>query len=362
MSVYTMTLTTLTPLHIGDGDELRLGFDFKPYKGRTYRLDEDQVLQAKEHKLKPNARGDYPLPGELLDEQDFNKPGLFRYILRGTPSSEKRDARMSSFIKDVYDRPYIPGSSLKGALRTALAWNGWEEVELHLNRNAIGRRRNWAGQKLEQKLFGRNPNHDLLRALQVSDLFGPEKPGQGLVVTNALVLLQRKTGSPIELEALKGDVQFEGTVKIDDTLFEPWAERELGFANRRHWLDELMPRTQRHSLARINKLQPWFEDAQGGARIAAFYRKLSQVSLKPNQALIQLGWGTGWDDKTFGSRLQEDQYLFSKIVKDFRLSRGRRQPGDDFPRSKRVAVQRKDNKAFPIAPFGWALLEMEPAR
>ena len=185
MTVYTINLTTLTPLHIGDGHELRQDFDFAIHGGRTYRLDEDEVLREKENQLVRDRAGRYPLPGKLLTESDYGKSRFFRYILPGAPRSEKCDARLKTFIKDAYDRPYIPGSSLKGAMRTALAWTGWVEVNPKLDRSAVGRHRSWAGQPLEKKLFGPNPNHDLLRALQVSDLKGIKTP----LIEEQLVIL-----------------------------------------------------------------------------------------------------------------------------------------------------------------------------
>lgn len=130
MTTHKLTLRTLSPVHIGTGEEWRLGFDFVLANGQTWIFNEDAVLQAKESQLKPDGRGHYPLPGSLLTEKDFDNPGLFRYVLRGQPPSEKADARMKPFIKDPYDRPYIPGSSLKGAFRTALAWTGWQSVKI----------------------------------------------------------------------------------------------------------------------------------------------------------------------------------------------------------------------------------------
>ncbi len=132
MTVYSITLHTLTPLHIGDGVELHQDFDFAVFRGRTYRLNEDAILLAKPAALHPGRDGHYPAPGKLLQESDYQNADLFRYVLSGAPRSRQVDARMKSFIKDVYDRPYIPGSSLKGALRTALAWTGWPEVKLTL--------------------------------------------------------------------------------------------------------------------------------------------------------------------------------------------------------------------------------------
>ena len=365
MTVYKTSITTLTPLHIGDGDELRQDFDFVVHGGRTYRLDEDRVLMEKGGQLAPDRTGRYRLPGELLQEPDFQKNMYFRYVLPGTPRSRKRDARLKSFIKDVHDRPYIPGSSIKGALRTALAWSGWKEVKPRLDRNAVGRYKSWAGQPLERKIFGPDPNHDLLRALHSADLSGPAGPGAGLVIANAQVLTKRSAGSPIEMEALKGDIRLEGSITIDDTLFQDMMEGELHFSSRRHWLEEIPARVQAHSLARIQELAAWFEKADGGDRIARFYRQLGNAALSPNQALMQLGWGGGWDSKTFWTHLQRDAQLFEQLVREFRMHRRQRgspprKPGEPFPRSKRAAMQVQGRSAVPVAPFGWVLLELQP--
>jgi CRISPR-associated protein Csm5 len=302
----------------------------------------------------------------LLSAADFENASLFRYVLRGSPRSVKTDARLKSFIKDPKDRPYIPGSSLKGALRTALAWTGWDEVKPRLDGGSIGRSRSWAGQRLERQIFGPDPNHDLLRALHVSDLHGPQQAGEGLIVVNAQVLTKKNKQSPIEMETLPGEVSFSGTITIDETLFKSWADQKLGFSNRRHWLDELAGRVQKHSHARIAELQEWFEGADEGYQsVANFYRQLFEAQVGPGQALLQLGWGSGWDSKTFWTHLMADPNLFEQIVQDFRLHKaGRsspmRKPGDPFPRSKRAAMTVKQGVERPAAPFGWVLLELVP--
>jgi CRISPR-associated protein Csm5 len=363
MTVYAVTLTTLTPLHIGDGDELKQDFDFVAWNGRTYRLDEDAILRAKEAQLIPDRAGQYPPPGHLLAEADYRNAALFRYVLPGVPRSKKTDARVKSFIKDIYDRPYIPGSSLKGALRTALAWMGWTEVKPKLDRGAIGRNRSWAGQPLERKLFGPDPNHDLLRALHVSDLARPGKAGEGLMLVNAQVLTKKSAGSPVELEAVESEVVLTGTLTIDDVLFGPLAESELHLANRKHWLDELMARAQKHSAARIVRLAEWYEKADGCEDVARFYRQLAEARLAANSAVLQIGWGAGWDGKTFSTHLQSDPQLFEQLVADFRLHRAApgsppRKPGDPFPRSKRAVMSVKAGVAKPVAPLGWVLVEL----
>ena len=61
-------------------------------------------------------------PKDLLNPADFHADsGLFRYVLEGTPRSEAEGAVLREQIKTPFGKPYLPGSSLKGALRTALA-------------------------------------------------------------------------------------------------------------------------------------------------------------------------------------------------------------------------------------------------
>jgi CRISPR-associated protein Csm5 len=365
MTVFNLTLKTLSPIHIGDGNELRQDFDFSVYQERTYRLAEDAILADKEAQLRPDRSGHYPVPGKLLIPADYTNPSLFRYVLRGIPRSTQTDARVKSFIKDVYDQPYIPGSSLKGALRTALAWTGWKEVNPLLDQNAIGQSKSWAGQRLERKLFGADPNHDLLRALHVSDLHSKTPAIGKLLLVNAQVLTKRSHASPIELEAIAGDVVFAGSLTMDETLFNDASEPILHFKNRRHWLDELAARLNRHSQARIARLVDWYEEADGAEAVAGFYRQLRQAQLTPNQALVQVGWGGGWDSKTFWTHLQTDPQFFEALIDRFRMHKaGRNTPprktGDPFPRSRRAAMVIKAGVARAAAPFGWCLLEITP--
>jgi CRISPR-associated protein Csm5 len=362
MTQHNIHVTLISPLHIGSGEELRADFDYIVSQGRTYRLNQDAILGDFQDRLTPDSYGRYPTLGQLLrTNQALKNAAYYRYTLKGTPRSGKVDARIQACIKDVHDHPYLPGSSLKGALRTALAWTGWQEMDLKVLPHKLGRRRFWAGQKLEREIFGQNPNLDLLRALQVSDCFS-EKAHKRLVVANAQVLTKRDLGSPVELEAISGDTVFSGTIKIDDFLFSKQAESKLHFADRRQWLSELMVRVQKHSHARIAAMLSWFQDVEHGEKIAGFLRQLVDFSPGPDQALMQIGWGTGWDGKTFWTHLKQDEYTFEKILKDYRMVRkGKRSLGDPFPKSRRVVMQGKESD-IPLAPFGWALVEMESKR
>lgn len=362
MATYELKISTLNPVHIGNGEELRADFDFITENGQTYRLDEDKVLEDFYDEIKPDRYGNYPTLGEILRNKGLTSASKYhRYTLSGQPQSRRSDARMKACIKDVHDVPYLPGSSIKGALRTALAWTGWEESSVQFDIYDLGRRRQWAGQKLERQVFGKNPNYDLLRAMQVSDCFCSQARDH-LIVANAKVLTKKNAGSPVEIESIAGDVPFTGTLKIDDFLFTPQADRVLHMSGRRQWLDTLCLRLHALAGARLKKMADWFDAIDHGTRVEKFLSRLLDLNqkLRENQAFLQLGWGTGWDGKTFWTHLQKDEYQFEEILEKYRMVRqGKRERGDEFPRSRRALMRGKGDNAIPIAPFGWCLLELK---
>ena len=127
-SLYTLKVTTITPLHIGSGEELLNEYDFAVYNGQTWRINEAALLEAQNADDPRLAeRLARTPPAQLLDKPTDFRPGspCFRYVVKGVPRSALAGAQVREQLKDTFDRPYLPGSSLKGALRTALAWHAW---------------------------------------------------------------------------------------------------------------------------------------------------------------------------------------------------------------------------------------------
>ena len=368
--LYTAHVTLLTPLHIGSGVDLLHEYDYAIYQKRTWRLNENVLLDAQDLEdprlVEQLARTP---PARLLKASDYQEQSkLFRYIIQGTPRSRGEGAQVQEQIKDVYDRPYLPGSSFKGALRTALAWVGWKEKGLRPERTRLKRYPQFAAQNYEQALFGRDPNHDLLRALQIGD--SEPIDTDRLMLANAQVLHRNgKQASPIEMEALKPDTTFTLPIKIDLALLSEWAGHDqLGPAT---WLQELPQRVQQHTARRLETERTWFDGVDGAEAIRDFYRQLPARGLPPHIFLMQVGWGTGWDDKTLDGHLREDQRFLEGILRPHReggygivRSRGRRRPGEPFPKSRRVLVQvmvgpDRQRAERPRSPLGWVLVEMQ---
>jgi CRISPR-associated protein Csm5 len=360
---YDLTVSLLTPMHIGSGKELLRDYDYVTHGGKTWVMNTDAFL---EYLQKPDGTFDERLigrpPAELLTTEDYdlqNAHKIFRYVLPGQPRAQGYGAVLREQYKDVQDRPYIPGSSLKGALRTVLAWHGYQAQQLTLDVGAIQSGRSWAGQGLERKIFGRDPNHDLLRALQVADS-QPQQSGALQIVNAQVVTGSDKFGSPIEIEAVKSDTVFQTTITVDEFLHSQAAEARLQFDAKWNWLEELPQIARRWATDHLAKELDWFKTRKYH-NVGKLYHEvlglLKRDKLPANSFFIQIGWGGGWTGKTIGYPLQQESKAWERLLGDKRLSpaRIRRKEGDPFPKSRRVVVANQQV----AAPLGWCLVEMK---
>ena len=354
---YTLDLMTLSPLHIGSGRELLRDYDYVVHRGRTWRIDEDALLDAALGQGKFDETLLRRPAAELLQSTDFlPDSALFRYVVRGTPRSKREGARLREQIKDVFDQPYLPGSSLKGAFRTALFDWALAQNLRALDTRRLKQSRKWAAQPIERALLGRNPNYDLLRALHVADSASLD-PNQSLSIENAQVLTGQQPGSPIEVEALRPKVQLHTSVKLDLSLFTDQAERKLHLGDRLQWLKNLMAVCRARVTPILAAERDWFVRFHPGSPITGFYAQLHEwvTRIRDECCLLQVGWGGGWLNKTVGLRLDDRQR--EEVIRRYRLARGSRRRGDPFPKSRRVVF---DTRGQPIAPLGWMLVEMKP--
>jgi CRISPR-associated protein Csm5 len=365
MARIELTVKVLTPLHIGTGTALTEGFDYVCHNGKTYRLDLDAL--AEELYTRDPEFTEMLLrtpPGQLLKPEDLRPDAPYiRYVLPGVPGGQQfREA-----IKDPRDRPYIPGSSLKGALRTIIAWHAWKELRLSLTHIGLGEKEKRATEDLEAEIFGRDPkkgrhspHHDLLRALKVSDSTSADTSDLGLY--NVQVWTKRGGGAPIAVEAIRPGTEFRFSVGIDDALFSTWAARAEGFPLKRgEWLRDLPRLARERARERAERERDWWGGISG-EMVGFFGDVLGALEKTKKGFAVQIGFGTGWEGMTIGAPLKTDP-LWPDIYRRYGLgrapgSRGRTPP-DEFPASRRVVVG-KDGK--PRLPLGWIWVKWEVIR
>lgn len=134
---YTITLTTKGPVFIGSGEEIKKNqavFRAKPSANRNKSSVVDNVYLFHPKKLMEWAEenGKTEALFEILSDPNGDLSLLFSHFKKNDkyPSSYflkvdlgvemKKSSNIQLFIKDGYGKPYVPGSSLKGALRTAI--------------------------------------------------------------------------------------------------------------------------------------------------------------------------------------------------------------------------------------------------
>lgn len=366
-------LKTITPVHIGTGETLTQIDGFYD-NGRWHRIDIDAVLAAipeSELNRLTIAMGerDFRWKGHL----PTNQPAA-RYTL---PCPEDpRETEIREAIKHPSGRPMIPGSSIKGAIRTALLWDliGDDNQEVQNNlKEQLQRKpnRSWAGQSIERRILGKNPNHDLMRAVQVSDTapIPIESLEMGTAWTVTLnrdgELIQKKEGNreyKTFAEQIRPDQTFDLSIKIDTTLFRQREKRELGYTDRQEQaVSEELADVCNFVTGGLATAEAEFYDYYKLPELANFYESLSnQIRNLPDGAFVlQIGWGTGYLAKTVADLLTgNDKDLIMRFRRHYRLGRSRSGGDyydDEFPKTRRILYDQQR----PKSPLGW--VQITPA-
>ena len=150
---YSFVLCTLAPVHVGNGDTYTQkeyiyenGHYYFPNMGSLYEEIQNhgpEVVKTFEDFLMLNQNNNRRKPRlvDFLNDQRIAARGFGGYQIDETMFESEKDQRgkineISEFIKDPYGSPYVPGSSLKGSLRT-LVLNEKPNVKNHNELSSI---------------------------------------------------------------------------------------------------------------------------------------------------------------------------------------------------------------------------------
>lgn len=242
---FKLSLLTLAPIHIGNGEKYtsrefiyeNKKFYF-PDMGKFYNHMVEKRLAEKFEafliQTRPNARNNrliFFLNDNRIAERSFGGYSISETGLEldRNPNSAGAINEVNKFIRDAFGNPYIPGSSLKGAIRTILMnttpkWNNENAVKFKKeNKKLIP----WGPKKGEKY-------DDLFNAIRVSD----SKPFDN----KSLILVQKwdysaKTNKakplPLYRESISPltKIEFEITTTTDEAgrLIEELGKRAQAF-------------------------------------------------------------------------------------------------------------------------------------
>ncbi|NLK01406.1 MAG: type III-A CRISPR-associated RAMP protein Csm5 [Clostridia bacterium] len=119
MKNYQITLEALTPVYIGNGKRItKKDFELKNNYINIY--DPIKLHEILGKRYENFLMNNYTLTSFLKRNPKLNTSPALKYrVLCGDKGIRESDG-IHEFIKDAYGKPYIPGSSLKGAIRTAI--------------------------------------------------------------------------------------------------------------------------------------------------------------------------------------------------------------------------------------------------
>lgn len=415
-TTFHLTLTALSPVHIGTGSQLARGYDFlyDQKQSVAYVIHDEAALllaeqklnrrrelikrKAAEYEAKPrrqqtkedkrnilnDARDEKRLREalfrsltledlisekhrllsykELQDGKEVDGLPLVRYQLRGDLGNSDF---INEHIKDVHGSAYMPGSSLKGAFRTAVAWQRLGEDAPRLARP--GDKPKQADNEIEERLFVvedtgsrvNDVNRDVWRALRVSDSSAIATPME-LVSIN--IQQPDRTGKPaftvVNVEAIPAESRCTATLHLDSYLLGPQPQQQRGLDYRKKGaaLEQVVAACKAHGAHLLAQEEAFFRTRADRPQLQRFYQHLRQLALGEQSFLMQIGWGTGWHSKTYDDRLQQDGAWFADAVKAYRMQLQRRRfdEGDVFPSTRKLALQ----GGYPAFPLGWVRVDV----
>lgn len=345
------SIETLSPVHIGSGVKLVEGWDF------IYSQNSKILKIVSQADLLPT------LSEKQLNE--FNNDQRRRDILSKADSrrSYKLDyqkGEVLEFERNGNGIPYIPGSSFKGAIRTALFVSEYKKNKTEFDKllqkvNNSNVKKEWASEPLLEKAFGGSSNYNKMRLLVPSDIHF----AQDMVEVSEVKILSLSSPEATSFnyknfslypEHLKIGAKGNFTIRIDDFLFKnATAKRELKFDELK--ISDIANLVNAQSKAHLEKEIAFFEKCgkQTLKDVIEFNKALLEAIPKNDtEFILRLSWGSGWKGMT-------GDYLDSNWLNTFRKKFSLGKAGFPiFPKSRRLLV--KDGKA--MFTFGWVKVKL----
>ena len=304
-----ITISIVTPMSVGEGNEgvWKKGVDYVIHEGKIYHLSIERMVRL---------GVDLDQLTSLLAEQD--EDGLITIL--GNRLEQASDRIMTSPVEKPGDirtmireslshRPYIPGSSLKGAIRSAL-YGEWKEKE----------------DKKESDVFGSmKDGGDFMRFLQIGDA---AFEGTGLVNTKIYNLVGQGTeweggwkhsmnyssadfhinGSNTLYECLLPGATAEGSIKIDElnfshyTLPQPKKDKKNEMMDPEYYpIDYLFDTINKHTFDYLERERQFFLEYPQGEHSEDIVKSINALMHQTNEyiqsgdaCLLKMAAGTGF--------------------------------------------------------------------
>lgn len=372
---YRATLTGLSPIHIGGG---------APEPACRYAIDEDTktayVLRESfvasryaEGRITGSEYHRRPSPASVVPKTEPERSEAVLYEVKAPRVAASLDKEARPFVRNGFGQAFIPGTSIKGAIREALLFSLLvqddrlrgeiaasvrdliAEMKKSNPQSANGIRRNRNHASRLEELFrnpgagGRaDPKNDILRCMAVEDT-PPDNRGFTLAAANifslsggvlAPMISQTRNGqstrsAPVFLEFLDPGMSFPFGFTLDKALLEKLSP-PMGKVQFRNSVDIIGAlRDQADFTASLERT--FFSEFDSSGKL--WKKEYEGAGLKENQAVIRIGWGCGWMGHSLFPLLG---YSENDVA--------------ESPKSRKVLVSQNGN---PLSLLGYAVLTLQ---
>lgn len=354
-------IETLTAVHIGSGETLQYGTDFVPGKtedGDVLSIIEprkvldligvdnvQQWVKAIERKEPTSQVVKRYVPNAKLE--DYSN----RIILEW---SDVRDTdTLKEQIHNGQGRPYIPGSSIKGAIRTSILASLADTIQSKENKiDKSGKdfkgffKQKADAKRIESELFGATPNNDIFRFLQVGDAYFGELREVAIRMVNINERERHSfwdTSKPQLIEAIspEDDSEFQLKLNISEYNFSRGKVNQLPSCMSSE--AELFRTINTHTQKLLcEELEYWEEreDKDESDKVTIYLEKVNDIlsiakaCKDGKECILRIGHGSGWCFIT--GAWAKSLKNFDSLVVPVSRPKNSNYEQYDFPKTRRV--------------------------
>ena len=356
---YKVNLKAITPVFIANG------------KSYTHSEFLHTKVQSGEKKYNSISRYDIfdfykDLPEERTDEfiEKLSKPNFnlktfeakidkrYRRYLAINRSDNVHLSEVQEAIKTM-DELYIPGSSIKGSIRSALMYNNIDIPENIFRNNRLNFR---AYNQMENNFFSANRGNSaqtsIMKYLQISDTTTSKQPEiHDLVTIKAkpagnFEYHSKHNGKPIHTYAETIGQGKKLSFILNNEVHDDVLQR-LGIPNKKHLISLKNIKESIYNFS-SDLLEHEIDFARKYRHndLLKNYKSIAKFN-DPDAPLLKIGSGSGFLATTLGLKIKkENNYLYEQIRQSFRRSYQY-----EFPKSRKITAKGR--------PLGWVKLDFE---
>lgn len=362
--VYRYELEVLSPTIVNSGYEIK-NFEIIKQNDKVYILDLMKIFRLNKKFISLASQIKY-------EDNNFNLESFLKQNgLNNYQNYKKYELDLNGtyfrggVIKEIIKtagRPYIPGTSIKGAIRSSLirAMNAEGDYKRSLS-NILNRKvknpEKTADDGAESYLFG-GSHKSPFRFLRISDTSTCEYNSLELCeikimnICNGSVKWYSRNqntdrinlATSIYSEAIKSGTKLEG--RISQGFFDYFIDKDE--IRNIKVLEDIASKIRKDIDNYIEREIQFFERYHV-SEIVNFYRNLKNIKLGDNEFLIQIGFSTGYLPKSVVRNI--DSSFISNLK---RVNSSARIYDDLFPKTRRLAIKH-DRTGTPL---GWIKISL----